>query len=548
MKRILLIGAAGTFGSRLAVMLAKLDGIDLVLAGRRQAPLENLQARLTAQNGPAKIAIALFDRHRPNDLESLAPWLVIDAAGPFQHGGYELALAAIDCGAHYIDLADARTFVAGFPAVLDQKARARGVLAVTGASSTPALSHAALTPLVAGWAQIDDVIVAISPGARSPRGLSVIESILSYAGKPVRIFNGGEWRTSTGWSLTRRLDMPGLGARWSSLCETPDLDLLPARFPIRRSALFLAGLELSILHLGLGLLCWPVRLKWVNSLRPLARPLGAIAGLVSVFGSDRGGMIVEAAGLDSGNRPIRARWSLTAQANAGPNVPVAAASALCKAILDNRQSKTGAFACVELLTCEEILQELKHLPVETRVDESLCRETGLFRRLVGRRFDLLPRAVRIIHDGHADGSFRGEAAVRIGQSPAAWLITRIMNLPRQGSYPIEVRISPDKDGETWTRIFGAVSFRSRLSDTPRLGTFEEAFGPLRFAFDLQSSGDGVNWRFTGWSLLGLPLPRWAAPRMKASAGSIADRYGFSVVVNHPLTGLLFAYRGRLDTP
>ncbi|HEY0236924.1 MAG TPA: saccharopine dehydrogenase NADP-binding domain-containing protein, partial [Afipia sp.] len=187
MRRILLIGAAGAFGSRLAVMLAKFDGIELVLAGRRQGPLENLQARLMAQDCPAKIAIAVFDRHRPNDLAGLAPWLVIDAAGPFQDSGYELALAAIDGGAHYIDLADGRTFVAGFPTSLDQKARARGVLAVTGASSTPALSHAALTPLVAGWTQIDETIVAISPGARSPRGLSVVKSILSYAGKPVRI-------------------------------------------------------------------------------------------------------------------------------------------------------------------------------------------------------------------------------------------------------------------------------------------------------------------------------------------------------------------------
>ncbi|HEY0234219.1 MAG TPA: DUF4166 domain-containing protein, partial [Afipia sp.] len=493
-------------------------------------------------------AIAVFDRHRPNDLAGLAPWLVIDAAGPFQDSGYELALAAIDGGAHHIDFADARTFVAGFPTSLDQKARARGVLAVTGASSTPALSHAALTPLVAGWTQIDETIVTISPGARSPRGLSVVKSILSYAGKPVRIFDEGEWRTTPGWSLTRRLSMPGLGTRWASLCETPDLDLLPARFPVRRSALFLAGLELTVLHLGLGLLCWPVRLKWVHSLRPLAKPLNAIAGLLCVFGSDRGGMIVEAAGLDPENRPIRARWSLTAKANAGPNVPVAAASALCKAILDKRQTKTGAFACVGLLTCEEILEELKHLPIETRVDESLCKDTSLFRRLIGRRFDLLPRAFRIVHDGRTDASFHGNAVVRIGQSLAARLITRIMNLPRPGTHRIEVRIAPGPDGETWTRTFGTASFRSCLSDAPRLGEFQEVFGPLRFSFDLQSSAAGVKWQFTGWSLLGLPVPRWAGPRMKAGAIGTGGRYSFSVVVNHPLTGLLFAYRGGLDAP
>ncbi len=119
--------------------------------------------------------------------------------------------------------------MANFAEALDTQARAAGVLAITGASSTPALSHAALTPLVANWSRLDNIVVAICPGANAPRGLSVIQAILSYAGRPVRIFSDGHWMTSHGWSKARRLDIPGLGRRWASLCETPDLDLLPAR-------------------------------------------------------------------------------------------------------------------------------------------------------------------------------------------------------------------------------------------------------------------------------------------------------------------------------
>ena len=40
---------------------------------------------------------------------------------------------------------------------------------------------------------------AILPGNRSPRGLSVMASILSQAGRPYPLYQAGEWITATGW-------------------------------------------------------------------------------------------------------------------------------------------------------------------------------------------------------------------------------------------------------------------------------------------------------------------------------------------------------------
>lgn len=49
--------------------------------------------------------------------------------------------AAIACGAHYCDIADAREFVTGI-GVLDEAAKAAGVAVIAAANSIPALTAA----------------------------------------------------------------------------------------------------------------------------------------------------------------------------------------------------------------------------------------------------------------------------------------------------------------------------------------------------------------------------------------------------------------------
>ncbi|MEP7454049.1 DUF4166 domain-containing protein [Phyllobacterium sp. SB3] len=543
-RRVVLIGATGTFGSRLAVMLANFPGIELVLAARREGGLETLRRSLEQQGAAAHIVARPFDRSQPEKLAELSPWLVVDAAGPFQDSDYRLAFTAVRLGAHYVDLADGRDYVAGFVSALDDATRRAGVLAITAASSTPALSHAALEPLVEGWRRIDDVVVAISPGARAPRGLSVVEAILSYVGRPVRVFDSAAWRTVPGWSGLRTLHMPGLGKRLVSICDTPDLDLLPERFPIRGSALFTAGLEVPVMHLGLALLGLPVRWGLLSSLHPLAKPLRALSGILALLGTDRGGMTIEAIGRDAEDRPARKRWALWAEANAGPYTPAAPAAATVRALLEGRETRRGAMTCAGMLELGDILDELAHLPIHTRADDGLLESPILFERLLGRRWSGLPASVRAVHGGgYLSGS--GRVIARIGANLPARLLRRLLGLPYSGRHEASVTLEPAPDGERWTRRFGSAQFTSRLIDAGPLGLFEERFGPLRFTFDLQPTPAGVSWELCGWSVGGLPLPGWLAPRIRAGAEDAGGLYRFRVVVAHRWIGLLFAYRGML---
>ncbi|HTG78644.1 MAG TPA: saccharopine dehydrogenase NADP-binding domain-containing protein [Sphingomicrobium sp.] len=357
---ILLLGASGVFGSRLAERLAPEPGIALTLAGRRRESLVMVRDRIGGG------AIRILDRDWIEARDLAGYDMVIDAAGPFQNSGTRLVEAALEAGIDYVDLADGREWVVGFAERFDRRARLAGVRLVTGASSIPALSHAVLDELTAGWQRIDTIRIGIFPGNRAPRGLSVVEAILSYAGKPFRVFRNGEWRDDWGWGRLHRTDAGPAGKRWASACDTPEQDLLVNRYKPSASAEFFAGMELSILHVGLWLLSLPVRGGWIRSLRPWSKPLLTVARWLLPFGTDKGAMLVEATGIDGEGKPVAANWRLNADGNRGPYVPVLAAVALARRWRDGGTLEAGARACTEIIELEEFDQDFGALGIATQ--------------------------------------------------------------------------------------------------------------------------------------------------------------------------------------
>lgn len=356
--RVLLIGATGVFGSRLAELASREAGLALTLAARDPAKLDALASRLGG------LPVKVVDRTTLTAADLTGFDLVIDAAGPFQASTPMVIEAAIAARTSYVDLADGRNFVAAIGAH-DAAAKATGISITTGASSIPALSHAVIDDLVAGWRQVDTIRIGIFPGNRAPRGLSVVQAILSYVGHPVRVWREERWTDVPGWGMLHRWPIAGVGKRWASVCDTPEQDLLVARYRPTRSAEFFAGMELSILHLGLALLAWPVRLGWIASLRPAARPLLTMARWLLPFGSDVGAMEVIVEGRDAEDEPRRRCWTLRAEGNRGPYVPTLSALALLRRFRDGRPPLPGARACAGLLSLAESEGDLAALGITT---------------------------------------------------------------------------------------------------------------------------------------------------------------------------------------
>lgn len=534
MKRILLIGATGVFGERLARMIARWPDVTLVLAARRLGPLQALAARL---EGPARIETAVLDRTAPEGLAALRPWAVVDAAGPFEAGRYELPLAVVACGALYIDLADGRDYWRDFRRAVPLDC---GVATYPGYSSTPGLTQAVLQRMTAGWTRIESVSAAISPGGRAPRGRSALASILAWAGQPVRVFDGGGWTVRRGWSGPTRLRFPFLGARWVVLADVPDLDAMPAYQKPRRSALFRAGVESPLGVWGLWLLAWPVRVGLLRSLAPLTPLIWRLTGLLTLGVSDRGGMVVEAEGLDGDGRAVRARWALWAEPGAGPATPAAPAAAILRAMLDGPAVAGGR------PILEAILAQLAPWPIHSRLDVGWPDASGLVPRTLGPAFLRLPEAVRRLHAGASPVRAEGRAVARGARGPAA-IVRGLLGLPGKGTHPAVVELTPRGAGEAWVRRFGKGRFASVIQPLPQdPGAFEERVGPLAFRIRLDAGPTGFAWRPDGWRLGPLPLPRRWAPIVRARSFARDGVYRFSVLVAHPWLGVLFAYAGRLS--
>lgn len=360
--RVVVIGGYGNFGNRICRGLSNPE-IEVIAAGRT-APKASRVARARH---------ALLDTDAPdfaNALKSLAPNVVIHCAGPFQGQDYRVAAATLACGAHYIDLADGRHFVAGFAELHDRAARTAGLLAISGASTVPALSSAVIDSLIVRFQELEEIQIAIAPGQRAPRGAATIAAVCSYTGRRFKWLRGGAWRDAWGWQELRRMQFAGLGTRWAAACDVPDLDLLPARYPSVQTVEFRAALELGMQHFALWFAAALRRAGVPIPLESWAPSLDRLASVMDILGSENGGMLVSLRGMRADGRRVRVDWHLTAEASHGPEIPAMPAILLTRKLARGEIAVRGAYACTGFLALEDFQPEFERWRISTSIQES----------------------------------------------------------------------------------------------------------------------------------------------------------------------------------
>lgn len=372
--RVLIVGGYGRFGGRLIRLLADEPRLTLLAAGRSESRARAFCAGLESR---ATVLPWRFDRDGDLDaqLAAAAPDLLVDASGPFQAYGarpWRLVEACVAARIPYLDLADGADFVAGV-ASFDAAARAADVFVLSGVSTCPTITAAAVRRLTAGWRAVHSIAAGIAPTPWAGLGESVLRAIAAYAGRPVTLVRDG--RTATGRALveTRRFEIALPGVRplrntRFSLVETPELRLLPSLWPELRDIWMGAGPSPEILHRLLNGLAWLVSVRALPSLVPLAPLFHAVVNSIR-WGEHRGGMVVAVTGEDAAGRPARRSWRLIAEGDDGPFIPSTPAEVMIRGLLEGRRPAPGARPCTGELDLEDLERAFAGRAIRTGVRE-----------------------------------------------------------------------------------------------------------------------------------------------------------------------------------
>lgn len=354
--KVVILGGYGNFGARIARRLSCDAHIQVIIAGR---DLEKARSFAQQLNNATAVALDVSDIQFATALRGLKADVLIHTAGPFQQQNYRVAQIAAEVGMHYIDLADGRQFVCDFSSALNDSFLKAGKLAVSGASTVPALSSAVVDALRADMQQIDTIDICIAPAQQAPRGVATLQAVLGYCGEPISVWQNSRWVEEIGWSDMQRIAFARMKPRLGALCDIPDLSLFVDHYKGVKSVMFRAALEIEFTQRIFALLAFLRKRRLLPNLARLAPLLHHTAHWFDQFGSALGGMVVKVSGISKEQKTTTREWHITADDNHGPEIPCMAAILLARKLARGELQRTGAFPCLSLLTLQEFEPEFR---------------------------------------------------------------------------------------------------------------------------------------------------------------------------------------------
>jgi hypothetical protein len=221
---------------------------------------------------------------------------VVAACGPFQGAPLAIVEEAERAGVPYVDIADARDYVARV------RARTWSIPVFTGMSTIPGMTGFLVAH--SGVGRVRAIRSMLSPAGRGGRGTAAVRSFLSSVGRPFRAAG----RTVWGWTEPERLS--GRTCFW---VDVPDYDLFPERFGARE-VVFKVGMDAAPANVAMRALAFARRVWGLDLERPavvsamlllarVGRALGTDSSIVRVeVEGDRGRVVHEIATDEPGQR------------------------------------------------------------------------------------------------------------------------------------------------------------------------------------------------------------------------------------------------------
>jgi len=549
---VLIIGGYGFFGEKLSKLLENEAGLHILIAGRN---LQKAQAACdTHQHGSASFSALQFDRNKDiaPQLETQNLDLIIDVSGPFQNYGeqpYRVIEYALFAGIHYLDIADGADFVVGVNQ-FDSAAKAKNLTVLTGVSTYPVLTSCAVDSLAMNLDSITHIRAGIAPSPHNDMGRSVVDAIASYAGKPFPVLKEGKPTQAYGLTegITRTICAPGtlpLDPLLFSNVDVPDARLFGDYYDGLQSMWNGAGPKPVILHRLLMGLAKLVKLRLLPSLLPLS-PIFHICMKHIAAGAHRGGMFVEVDGIKTGKAVTRS-WHLVGEGDDGPFIPVIPLAILVKKMLKGGKPDHGARPAIGDLTLTNYDAEFAKLNISTGTYEETA-ELSLYEEILGSAYNNMAEPLQNLHRIGNGKTFEGRCKVTRGRNPLSHIVAAILRLPKASpDIPVKVVLTRNGDKEIWERFFDG----RRMVSTQEAGRGKqsrlviERFGPIAIHLAILVEDGQQILKTTGWSIFGIPLPKFLLPGGEVFEHDMGGRFNFHVDLVAPLFGRLVKYEGWL---
>lgn len=170
----------------------------------------------------------------------------------------------------------------------------------------------------------------------------------------------------------------------------------------------------------------------------------------------------------------------------------------------------------------------------------------LFQQTMGRLFHRLPKPVKVQHGALDILLSRGRCDIERGKAWSARLVGRLFKFPPPGrDLPTLVTVIAETGREIWHRDFGGAGIFTVLEPAQKKGALVivERFGVVCFDLAVSETEDGISLTVIGMRALGVTVPRWLWPRLKAVERAEAQRFHFDIDIDLSWGAKLIHYRG-----
>ena len=168
----------------------------------------------------------------------------------------------------------------------------------------------------------------------------------------------------------------------------------------------------------------------------------------------------------------------------------------------------------------------------------------LYKRVLGKQYVVLPKAVQQLHDYSNAISYEGKITAKRGGNFFCKILATLCFLPRSGEIlPLRVTFVQEGDVEKWIREFGTQKFTTiQMQDGNKIC---EKLGPIKLLFTWSASTDALTLVLSRLLLFGVPFPRLLLPKIQAHETENDNAFALYLQVKLPYLGLLIEYSGWL---